>query len=216
MATVDDLYTALFGFPARVRATHQYQKPAFDAHALVHQTWFTLPLKTSNGDTLDVRVDASKAFYSIFTLADFPYSKTHKNYTLSKGTRGQPRTFIDLPSPGALKRTPEYQKMVEDNKMWADARTKAAKNMVEEGMIAEISEKLPNFATYLNTKDEDIRGYLEGQGWTIAPEVTFENWRPCGWIMTSQPDGYGHECGTHAVVNWEAKTITVAGWSSDD
>lgn len=216
MATVNDLYIALFGFHAEREATQRYRKAIYEAHSLVTRNWFMTPMVTSNGDTLNVRVDASKAFYSIFTLADFPYSKTHKNYTLSKGNRGQARTSVTMPKPGELKRDPAYLQMLEDNKVWAAARDKAARNMVEEGMSAEIEKVLPHFRTILATKDEDVRGYLEGQGWTIAPEVTFNNWRPSGWILTSQPDGYGHDCGTYANVDWNEKTIKVTGWSSDD
>lgn len=216
MVKVNDLYIALFGFHAEREAIQRYQREAFEAHKQVHRSWFMMPIQTSNGDPLDVRVDASKAFYSIFTLADFEFSKTHKNYTLSKGNRGQARTFIEMPKPGVLKKHPAYLQMIEDNKTWAEVRDRAAKNMIEAGMCEEIEKVMPHYRTILTTKNEDVRGYLEGQGWTIAPEVTFDNWRPCGWILTTRPDGYGHDCGTYANVDWNEKTIKITGWSSDD
>lgn len=216
MATVSDLYTAMFGYPAQREAVKRYQQPAFDTYKMVTRNWFMTPMTTSNGDTLDVRVDASKAFYSIFTLSDFTYSKTHKNYTLSKGTRGQARTSITMPKASVLKKNPAFLQMLEDNRTWIAARDAAATAAIDEGMRNELSGVMPDYQEILDLTDETARAYFESNGWTIPSEVTFDNWRPCGWILTSRPDGFGHDCGSYANVDWDNKTFTISGWSSDD
>lgn len=216
MATVNDLYIAMFGFHAEREAIQRYQREAFEAHKLVHKTWFVMPMLTSNCMMLDVRVDASKAFYNIFTLADFTFSKSHKNYTLNKGNRGQARTSITMPKVSEIKKHPAYLQMIEDNKVWALARDKAAKNMIEEGMSDELEKVLPDFRRIIALKDDEVEAYLKSKGWTIGEGVTFDNWRPCGWIMTTEPDGFGHQRGSYAAVDWNEKTIKSQGWSSDD
>ena len=215
-ANATDLYISLFGFTALREAARRYQQPAFAAHKLAHRDWFMTPMTTSNGDTLDVRVDASKSFYSIFTLPDFAFSKTHKNYTLSKGTRGQPRISITMPKASVLKKDPSFLQMLEDNRNSIAIRDIQAAAAVDEGLRNEISGVMPDYQEILDLTDETARAYFESKGWTIPSEVTFENWRPCGWILTTRPDGYGHDCGTYANVDWKNKTFKVSGWSSDD
>ena len=105
---------------------------------------------------------------------------------------------------------------MEQNRQWTEARNNAAQNMIEEGMASELEGVMPEFRRVLALKDDEVRPYFENQGWTIPSEVDFTNWRPQGWILTSRPDGYGHDCGTFANMDWEAKTITISGWSSDD
>lgn len=216
MVTVSDLYTGLFGHPARVAAAHRLIKPAHDAYNLVVRSWFYMPMQTSNGDTLQVRVDASQAFYSIFKLADFEYSKTHKNYTLSKGTRGQARTFIAMPLPGVIKRSTEFKDFVAENKMWAVARQTAIERFTHDGMLEELLAAFPNCQEILDLKDEDARAYFESNGWEVPTDINFANWRPCGWTMTQGPDGYGHQCGLAVKVDWAERKFGSYGWSSDD
>lgn len=213
---IDHLHTALFGYTATREAMQKYQKPVFDTFEMTRPTYFNLPVTNNHGATLEVRVDASKAFYSIFTLLDFSFSKAHKNYTLSKGSRGQARTFVELPKPGAIKKSPEYIKYMADLKEWSDIRTDYTGRAISEGLVREISEVLPEYEEVLQLDSETAPGYFKAKGWKFPSNLDWTGWSPKGWILSSYPDGYGHDHGSHAIMDWSNKTISVAGWSSDD
>ena len=213
---IDHLHTALFGFTATREAMQKYQKPIFDSFELIRPFYFNLPVTNNHGVQMEVRVDARKSFYSIFTLLDFDYSKSHKNYTLSKGTRGQARTFVELPMPGQIKKSPEYIKYQADLKEWSDIRTRQTGQAIEEGLRRDLEEAFPEYEEVLQLSDDDAPAYFKSKGWDIPAGLDWKNWSPKGWIMTSRPDGYGHDCGTHAIMDWSSKTIMIAGWSSDD
>jgi hypothetical protein len=214
--TVEDLYRAYYGYHEGTAVMQAERARVFQEFDALKLDQIELKLTTSEGEEITAKVDCSRAVWSQYSLVDYPFSPSFKNYTIRKGTKSRKRVFVELPKPGVIKTLPEYQEWMKQKAEWADARLKAAHDAAQAKMIEQMAAEHPEFQEILDLKDEDVRGYLEAKGWNIPQGLSFENWRPCGWILTSGPDGFGHQCGSYADVDWANKTIQITGFSSDD
>jgi hypothetical protein len=215
MVDIGDLVTAMFGYPVRSKIEGETRtKVINEFQASYPELW--LEVIDSAANDIRVCVDTSKVFYNIFTLRDFDYSKSHKNFTISKGSGKKPRVYVALPKPGDIKKMPEYIEWRAQVEEWQNCRTAAIRDAVNTRFEQELKGVMPEYQEVLALTDETAKDYFVSKGWEIPAGVSFENFRPSGWILTSRPDGYGHDCGTYANMDWENKRIYITGWSSDD
>lgn len=216
MASIEDLYRAFYGYHEGTAIEMSERTRVFQEYDKLRLNTFPITLTASNGEVMDLEVDASKAFHSIFSLVGLVYSNAHKNYTITRGTGKRARVYVELPKPGVLKTLPAYEEWRAKVDTWSKEKLAAAKKAGQDKMLERLAAEHPDYEDILNLDDDQVRDYLLAQGWTIPEDVTFDHWRPCGWIMTHRPDGYGHQCGSYANVDWDEKKIVVSGWSSDD
>lgn len=147
-------------------------------------------------------------------VEDFPYDKKTKTFTVKRGSRSAPRQFFALPYK-ELRDSAEY-------KAW-QAKINAAVNELYtlekeevERICAGIITTDPALEPYLRVTEDTVVGFLAANGWTFPVDLPFKDFSWAGWILTSGPDGYGHQQGTAVAVDFTNKNIYVHGWSSDD
>lgn len=215
MVEVADLYVAVFGHEVRRKLESEIRADVIDRWHEDERSTFEINISTNLGTALTISIGRDN-WYSPLKPTHYEYSKKHKNYTVIAGNRGREREFFELPSQKALKEHPNYLALQAYQKDFQERRQEAIKLGINNMMISEIKTVRRDFDAIMALTDDTARAYFEKNGWEIDPDVTFTGFRPCGWIMTERPDGYGHQEGTAASVDWEAQKIKVYGWSSSD
>lgn len=72
------------------------------------------------------------------------------------------------------------------------------------------------FQLVKDKKFGELRQWYVDHGFTNVPPSIDQMHKLDSFITSSKPDGWGHQCGTGMNVDYEKKTFSAFGWSSDD
>lgn len=173
---------------------------------------YVVPVGPDNITYIPVDVVYSQGKYQ--PLEDFPYDAKTKTFTIKRGSRAAPRLFFALPYQ-ELRNSAQYKAWQEKINTAANDLYKLEKEEVE-SICAGIISADPALEPYMRVTEDTVVGFLAANGWTFPADLPFKDFSWAGWILSSGPDGYGHQQGTAVAVDFANKNIYVHGWSSDD
>jgi hypothetical protein len=154
-------------------------------------------------------------YSSIEQVQNYPYDKKENVFVVIKGSK-QPKIARETFTWD----TKEWHKNNYNNirnkfntelKDWNDRKYQ----YVVDSNLEEIKTVLPDYEDYLEMTPDTAKEALLAKGWTLPNNIDFTRFTPGSWLDHPTP-GYRCSAGVNNDMDFQTKTITQYGWSSDD
>ena len=168
---------------------------------------------TNLGNTLTVKL--LPHFSSSDQVVGYTFDKKEKVFIVHKGSK-RPKikreTFSwDTKSWYDTNHKSIYDVYGKKIKEWNDAKYQS----VALSCYAELKSVIPDLDDYLSLTIENAKETLQAKGWQISDRIDFSRFSPGTWLDHPET-GYRCSAGVNNIMNFDEKTITQEGWSSDD